>query len=189
MKNILLSVLSFLLAASSAWACSCVEDKNLSEEHKIANSYTRASLVIVGRVVKAEPVRVIDSVRTKSSFSGLDTIYTSAREQIRYTFAVSKLLKGKVAATSLVTIMSAAQSAACGVNFKTGMEYLVYAYTVDQSPGPGGTPQKTTPYYATGLCERHQELRAVKSAELRQLRRIARKASGEHKFEWFELLD
>ena len=171
-----ISILS-LLTGPREVACSCVTE-NIAEDRKISKSYTKASLVLVGKVVKAEPVNPTEARRP-----GQDSTLTVPLEQIRYTFAVTQLVKGEGVGKT-IEISSPAQSAACGVNFTVGIEYLVYAYTAS-APAASKAP----PRYLIGLCSRHQELRAVKSAELRQLRRIAQKASGEPKVTWFELGD
>ena len=103
--------------------------------------------------------------------------------KVRYTFAITRLYKGEKV-DSIVVLETAAQSATCGLNFTVGSEHLLYANTTSSAAGA-----KTQPHYAISLCDRHQALRDVKSSELRQLKQMAYKASGEHRFTWFELGD
>jgi hypothetical protein len=187
MRNFFLLSITLLLAYSRAWACSCVDDK-LPENHKIAKSYAQSSVVFTGRVTKVEPFITTTVVRARSPHSGQDTTYTQRHESLRYTFAVSQLLKGEAVGPT-VLVETESQSAACGVSFAVGSEQLVYGYTVAKQADTSQKVQNIPLRYATSLCSRHQELRNVKLSELRQLRQMARKASGEHKFTWFELGD
>lgn len=170
-KIILLIVL--LLTSAPAWACSCIAE-DVPEAHKITKSFQRATLVFAGRVLKAENVPA-----TAAQDAAVMPV-----ARVRYTFAITRLYKGEQL-DSTVVLETAAQSAACGVSFTIGSEHLLYANT--NSPAVGAA--KGQPHYAVSLCDRHQALRDVKSSELRQLKQMAYKASGEHRFTWFELGD
>jgi hypothetical protein len=169
--NKLILLAAFLLASAPTWACSCIAE-DVPEAHKITKSFQRATLVFAGRVVKAEPV----PAATAPDAAALPMA------RVRYTFAVKRLYKGEQV-DSTVVLETPAQSAACGVSFTVGSEHLLYANTTGPAASPG------QPRYAISLCDRHQALSNVKASELRQLKQMAYKASGEHRFTWFELGD
>jgi len=75
-----------------------------------------------------------------------------------------------------VFVVADTESASCGVTFAIGTEQLIYGFTVAEDYNLRGVRKEITPYYATGLCQRHQQLRYVKSSELRRLRQLAKKA-------------
>ena len=169
--NKLILLISLLLASTPAWACSCIAE-DVPEAHKITKSFQRATLVFAGRVLKAENV---------PAAAAQDAAVTPIAK-VRYTFAIKRLYKGEQV-DSTVVLETAAQSAACGLSFTVGSEHLLYANTASPAAGKG------QPHYAVSLCDRHQALRDVKASELRQLKQMAYKASGEHRFTWFELGD
>lgn len=168
--NKFILLIALLLADAPAWACSCIAE-DIPEAHKITKSFQRATLVFAGRVLKAENVAAATQ----------DAAVTSVAK-VRYTFAITRLYKGEKV-DSTVVLETPAQSATCGVSFTVGSDHLLYANTTSPAAGKG------QPHYAVSLCDRHQALRDVKSSELRQLKQMAYKASGEHRFTWFELGD
>jgi hypothetical protein len=169
MNKILLLIL--LLTSAPTWACSCIVE-DVPEAHKITRSFQRATLVFAGRVLKAENVPAATT----------DDAAVIPVAQVRYTFVITRLYKGEKV-DSTVVLETAAQSATCGASFTVGSEHLLYANTTNPTAG------REQPHYAVSLCDRHQELRDVKASELRQLKQMAYKASGEHRFTWFELGD
>ncbi|MDO7875764.1 hypothetical protein Q5H93_13555 [Hymenobacter sp. ASUV-10] len=171
--NKIILLLALLLAGAPAWACSCITE-DIPEAHKITKSFQRATLVFVGRVLKAENVAAAPQDAAAMPVA-----------KVRYTFAITRLYKGEKVDSTIV-LETPAQSATCGVSFIVGSEHLLYANTTSPATGAVG---KSQPHYAISLCDRHQALRDVKSSELRQLKQMAYKASGEHRFTWFELGD
>lgn len=165
---LLLSALFALLHGSTAWACSCVEEK-ISEQEKIAKAYKQDALIFTGRVLSAETIVTIDTLRTRTRRAGTDSIYGyQRRELVRYTFAVDRRLKG-TAGGPTVQVSAPADEAACGKVFRPGEAYLVHAFVVSQD----NSSRPITPYFATGLCTRTKALRLTRRAELRQLARLA----------------
>lgn len=171
MMNKLLFFFAFLLAGAPAWACSCIVG-NEPEAHKITKSFQQATVVFTGRVLKTENVPAAPAT----------DVAMMPVARTRYTFAVKRLYKGEQV-DSTVVLETSTQSATCGVSFVVGSEHLLYARTASPAAAKG------QPQYVISLCDRHQALRDVKSSELRQLRQMAYKASGEHRFTWFELGD
>lgn len=170
MKNILLT--GFLLLVSSAsWACSCVEGR-ASEKDKIAREFGQAALVFVGRVIRAEPVRLTDTVHVRSHFSGQDTAIIYRSTALRHTFAVTQLFKGKEIGAEVIVI---SDNTSCGISLAVGTKRLMYAFLVNEEANLSGGVREITPYYATDVCSRHQELRFTRASELRQLRQLAKK--------------
>jgi len=175
MKISLLSLLLVLLSFAPARACSCIGER-ISEQVKINQAYQRDSLILVGKVVSVETIVLsLDTLHMPSWQSGADTVYTSRREGFRYTFAVTRVLKG-AATGSTIYVTTANQSSACGVSLKVGADYLLHAYKVDQHQTPRGEIKRIAPYFATSICHRTRELKYVPRTELRQLARLARKA-------------
>ncbi|SFQ53524.1 hypothetical protein [Hymenobacter arizonensis] len=154
-----------------AWACSCVSER-ISEKAKISKEYEQAALVFTGRLVRAEPITTTDTAHVRSLVSGQDTVITSRRAAVRYTFAVIQLIKGQQTGTEVQVI---SDNTSCGVNLAVGTERLMYAYAVTEDANPRGAVKKVAPYYATDVCSRHQQLRYTRGSELRQLRRLAQK--------------
>lgn len=171
MKNLLLVLAFILLRFSVAQACSCVGER-ISEKKKIAKAYKQDALIFTGRVLRADTRRAGDTLHGRSQFSGVDTVYTLRQATVRYTFAVSRLLKGPAGAAT-VTVSARTDGSACGKVFRLGTDYLVHAYLLDQEQSLSGNLKRIPPYFATGLCQRTKELRATRRAELRQLARLA----------------
>ncbi|WP_310395325.1 hypothetical protein [Hymenobacter sp.] len=172
MKVILLAVSLVLFTSPAVWACLCVTEK-ISEKEKIAKDYAQAAVVFTGRVVRAESIMRADTAHFRSRHSDRDTVLTSQHAGVRYTFAVSRLLKGSgVGPEVFVT----SDNTSCGVALAVDSERLMYAYSVDVEPNLRGALRRVAPYYATDVCSRHQELRYTKAAERRQLRQLAKRA-------------
>ncbi|HEX8427359.1 hypothetical protein [Hymenobacter sp.] len=158
---------------SAARACSCVSGGG-SEKQKIAAAYRQGALIFVGQVVSVETVVTTDTVRVSDTGPIEQRTRLIKHETLRYTFAVSRQLKGQLSG-STVLISTETQSSSCGKQFKIGSEQLVYAFLVSQEASLlGGEPKSVAPYYATSLCERNQELKYVKAAELRQLNQLGK---------------
>ena len=174
MKKILLALLLLIFRMPTAQACSCVSGVRVSEKQQIAAAYQRDALIFVGKVVSVETVVTTDSVRVSDTGPVEKQFQLIRRETLRYTFAVSRQLKG-TATGPTVFIASETSGAMCGKQFKVGSEQLVYAFLVAQKDSPyGGELRNITPYYETSLCNRSQELGQVKQAELKQLKKLAK---------------
>jgi hypothetical protein len=161
----------FLMSCANAWACSCIEER-ISEKAKTAKARAQASLVFTGRVVAEELIEVTDTTHLRTR-TGQDTVLTVRVQQRKYTFAVRQLLKGQASAAT-VPVLTAGPGSSCGVSYKVGDDYVVYAYAMDTATNLRGVEKKITPYFATGLCTRTKELCYTQAAELRQLQRLAR---------------
>ncbi len=170
--KVLLLVATLLLNGSGARACSCVGEK-IPEKQKIAKARAQASLVFTGRVVAVAEVVETDTVHFRTR-AGADTVVTSQRQYRRYTFAVAQQLKGPPAGTT-VAVRTDGPGSSCGVTYRVGADFVVFAYSVDSAYSLRGVARPVAPYFATGLCTRTKELRYTKAAELRQLRRLARR--------------
>ncbi|MBD2714500.1 hypothetical protein KBK19_05595 [Microvirga sp. STR05] len=173
MKTILLLLLSVLLHVSVAQACSCVTTGK-SERQKIADAYRQDALIFVGRVVSIDTVTTTDTVRVSDTGPAAQQFQLIRHEKLRYTFAVARQFKG-TATGPTVLVASEISSASCGKHFAVGSEQLVYAFLVTQKESVyGGELEDVTPYYATSLCNRSQELKSVKRAELKQLAKASK---------------
>lgn len=93
------------LQPQAAWACSCM--KSTPEEQR-----ERADVVFTGRVID-QKMTTADS----SSVGGLNWV--------KWIFEVETDHKGAISET--VTVESASNSAACGINFQMGERYQVFA--------------------------------------------------------------
>ena len=173
MKTILLLLLSVLLHASVAQACSCINAGG-SEKQKVKAAYRQDALIFVGRVVSVDTVVTTDSVRVSDTGPAAQQFHLIRHEKLRYTFAVARQFKGTPAGPT-VLVASETSSAACGKQFAVDSEQLVYAFLVTQKESAyGGELEDVTQYYATSLCNRSQELKSVKRAELKQLAKASR---------------
>lgn len=105
-KYTFLLLLPFLILTpiKRANACSCLPPPPAME------SLEQAAAVFAGKVVKVEPAPSETNV-----------------EPIKVTFEVSKVWKGELNKTTIVS--TAANSAMCGNYFEVGEKYLVYAYS------------------------------------------------------------
>lgn len=95
-----LAFLFLTFGASESFACSCAPPSQTTND-----DFQKATAVFVGRV--------------------LDVQRKENAENITVKFTVQKYWKGKISNT--VKVMTASNSAACGVNFEVGKDYLVYA--------------------------------------------------------------
>lgn len=102
-------------------ACSCME---LQPGNALAMADFAFEGVVIGSVSGAPP-----------AIDGLD--------QVRYSFAVQKMLKGRGVDT--VDVATAGSSAACGTEFSAGQQWRVFA-----TGGPGS--------WTTGLCSGNELL-------------------------------
>lgn len=93
------------LQPQAAWACSCMRS---SPEEQME----RADVVFTGRVVDKKMKTV-----TSAPLGGLNLV--------EWTFEVEDDHKGSI--SEQVTIESASNSAACGINFQMGERYQVFA--------------------------------------------------------------
>jgi hypothetical protein len=169
--KILLLILTLLLNGSGAWACSCISE-NIPEREKIAKAQAQASLIFTGRVVSEEMVELTDTVHLRTR-SGQDTVVTSRQQYRKYTFAVTERLKGQPTAAT-VAILTAGPGSSCGVSYRVGADFVVFAYAVDKVYTLRGVEKPIPPYFSTGMCTRTKELRYTQAAELRQLRQLAK---------------
>lgn len=172
MKSLLLLTCLLVLLSGRGWACSCVTER-ISEKEQIAKDYSQAAAVFIGRIVRAEPIMRVDTAHFRSRHSGQDTVLTSRHNGVRYTFAISRLLKGSGVGPE---VFVESDNTSCGVTLAMGSERLMYAYSVNVESDLRGVLRRVDPYYFTDVCSRHQELRYTKAAELRQLRQLAKKA-------------
>jgi hypothetical protein len=124
-------------AASEALACSCAPPNR-------ADQVRNVSAIFVGEVVTAP-----DLPADRSS---------PGAGRLRYRFRVEESLKG--AASGTVVVTTAASPAACGVTFRTGERYLVFARERDG-------------LLETGLCDFD-----VAGAEIDAVRSEVRRALG-----------
>lgn len=111
MKNIalisLFALAFILVAASDSYACSCFAEPPGTPLRKVvAEAKTEAGAVFVGKVISK---RAADESKA--------TVYVK--------LAVSRSWKGL--ATIEIEILTAENSAMCGVDFEVGKEYIVYA--------------------------------------------------------------
>jgi len=172
MKSVLLIALLLVLHSSVALACSCVSGSG-SEKQQIATAYQRDALVFVGRVVAVETVVTTDTLQVSDTGPLAERIRLVRQESFRYTFAVLRKYKG-LTTEDTVRVSSATQSASCGREFRVGSAYLLYGFQISEETSPyGGPATPITPYFATSLCNRGQELKDVKRAELKQLKKLA----------------
>lgn len=93
------------LQPQAAWACSCIQSTP-------AEQMERADVVFTGRVIDQK----MKTVKTQP-FGG--------RTWVQWTFEVEADHKGAV--SKQMTVESASNSAACGVNFQMGERYQVFA--------------------------------------------------------------
>ncbi|MDO7846378.1 hypothetical protein Q5H92_08425 [Hymenobacter sp. M29] len=170
MKTLLLTCF-LLLYLSGAWACSCISE-NLPEKQKIAKAHAQASLIFTGRLESVALVEKTDTIHFRSR-AGADTVVTMRQQFRQYTFAITQQLKGAPAGATVV-VLTDGPGSSCGVSYRAGADFVVFAYAIDTAYSPRGTARRVTPYFTTGLCTRTKELRYAKAAELRQLRRLAR---------------
>ncbi|MFD2720520.1 hypothetical protein ACFST9_17500 [Hymenobacter monticola] len=171
MKAFLLAC-CLLMNCANAWACSCIEAR-IPEKEKIAKAWTQAQLVFTGRVVSESLVEMTDTAHLRTR-TGRDTVITRRMQYRKYTFAVTQPLKG-AAGPATIEVLTAGVGSSCGVFYKVGDEFVVFAYTVDTAQNLRGVERKITPYYSTGMCTRTKELRYTAAAELQQLRQLAKK--------------
>ena len=109
-----------------SYACSCGESGSPSEELEWADA------VFMGRAVSVSPIEEVSGGRTY-----VDSLMTE--------FDVSTVWKGPLNPT--IYINSGADGASCGLAFKQGVEYIVYAYYGGRRDGLG-----------TGYCTRTTSL-------------------------------
>ncbi|AHJ99125.1 hypothetical protein [Hymenobacter swuensis] len=172
MRPALLIAMFLFLHSSVALACSCVGGSG-SEKQQIATAYQRDALVFVGRVVAVETVVTTDTLQVSDTGPLEQRTQMVRKESFRYTFTVSRKYKG-LTTEDTVLVSSATQSASCGREFKAGAEYLLYGFQISEKASPyGGPATPIPPYFATSLCNRGQELKDVKRAELKQLKKLA----------------
>ncbi|MET4108669.1 hypothetical protein [Hymenobacter sp. UYP22] len=173
MKSVPVILFFLLLHSSAALACSCIGAIG-SEKEQVAAAYQRDALVFVGRVLSVEKVVTTDTLWVSDTGPLEQRVRLTQHETFRYTFAVARKYKG-LTTESRVQVSSETQSASCGREFKVGSAYLLYGFQVSEKyPADGGPATPIAPYFATSLCNRGQELREVKRAELKQLKKLAK---------------
>jgi hypothetical protein len=164
--------LFLLLPGAVAEACTCVSVR-ASEKQKIATAYRQEALIFVGRVLRVDTVATTDTIQVADHGPAEQRIRLIRREELRYTFAVSRQFKGPQNIAT-VQLFTETQSSMCGKQFAIGSEHLVYAFQVSLKVSPyGGAPVPVPPYFATSICDRNQPINRVKRGELRYLARLA----------------
>ncbi|MFD0959607.1 hypothetical protein [Paenibacillus chungangensis] len=98
---------SFAFRSDRAYACSCAMPESVEKAKN--NSHA----VFEGTVTE------------RKERGGLFT--KSSADPVEYTFRVHRVWKGKVAST--IEVVSSADEASCGFEFKDGLKYVVFAYT------------------------------------------------------------
>lgn len=117
-----LLVLGFLLVNTEIYACSCIGERTVKEEI----SYSDA--VVVGKIVSQEFVTLVDSEALKmfkvdsTNFNRLSFERTFAK----YELVLTHKYKGKITSDTL-EIYTGVGNGDCGVRFKIGQTYVVYA--------------------------------------------------------------
>src|SRR5688572_1335503 len=118
MKNIFLTLVALILLpflAARADACSCAASET------VCDAYKNASAIFVGTVLSDSQVTTQGEGTT---FEGVKKNFTYLEKVFR--FSVEESLKGVESAE--LDIQTASESTACGVEFRHGEKYLVYAY-------------------------------------------------------------
>jgi hypothetical protein len=179
MKALLLLLLLTLPRLSVAQRCKCIDD-GLPQEKKIADAYRYNALVFTGRVLRADTLRAGEPLHGRSQFSNADTVYPLRHSTVRYTFAISRLLKGPAGTAATVLVTARPDADGCGMTFRPDTDYLIHAYWLDLEEMLSSRESKRIPrYLATGPCGRPKELRAAPPAELRQLAWLAAQSKSQ----------
>lgn len=134
-------VVGFLLSAAPASACTCAPPGPPAQELE------RADAVFTGKVESIEP----------APLPGDDPEWPS---RLRVTLRLLGVWKGLPEGDTAV-VLTASQSAACGVSFQEGKKFLVYAYATGGGTGGGEDDDARTELTAT-LCSRTALLKHAK---------------------------
>lgn len=141
----------FLLIAACALpfggsACSCIGEEDVSTARR------RADGVFIGRVIRAE--------RFEMSSPGLLTHFQHF--QMRYTFAVERMFKGRALGRSAddamdtLVVFTGLGGGDCGVRFEVGQRYVVYGADGHSWSGKmlAEVPLRGRGIYWTSICTR-----------------------------------
>ncbi len=113
-RVVLIVVVALVVLAADArcaWACSCEPPGSTAAERE------RATAVFAGRVERLE--------------AGNGSIVSKTDPAVQVTFAVQQVWKGDVPQTMFLT--TAQWGASCGYTFEQGQQYLVYAFTFNDT--------------------------------------------------------
>lgn len=147
-----------------AQGCSCVGIPS------VASAFKEADFVGVGTVkarVRVSASTVLGGAKRFPNLSASDTLFFGYR--YAYTVEIEEVYKGDKR-KRVVEILTGASSSDCGVQFRVGSRYVIYAYCRRSLELAGG-PIDIPPFLATHLCTRTTQ---VNNAELKALRRVAR---------------
>lgn len=195
LKNALVTtcVLAFVVGfTQTVQACLC----GISS---VESAFAGSEVVFVGKVVKITPVKEATIGLLMKESGTLELLKTPRWEKSVYkarsvTFEVVEAFKGVTTQTIDVLTSVYDGGATCGVNFRLGESYLVYAHkrqpllSDDEAklPKKSWTEEirlkaeaykfnKKLPPLSTGICSRSEHLRWVRD-EVDKVRQLARKA-------------
>jgi hypothetical protein len=147
-----------------AQGCSCVGIPS------VAAAFKEADFVVVGTVkarTRVSASTVLGGAKRFPNLSASDTLFFGYR--YAYTVEIEEVYKGDKR-KRVVEILTGAGSSDCGVQFRVGSSYVIYAYCRRSLEVAGG-PIDIPPFLATHTCTRTTP---VNNAELKALRRVAR---------------
>ena len=141
-----------LTELTKSFACTCIGKATIEQ------SYGSADIVYSGKVIAV----YIDEDSTSYRFRRVLHLVT--------TFVIDEIYKGENQKSDTIQIITAYESASCGIHFEMGRSYIVYAKKNEFS-----SVKIEFPYlYSTDKCTRTRSLDKNRK-ERRRLRRLSRK--------------
>ena len=136
----------------------------------MAAAFKEADFVVVGTVkarTRISASKVLGGAGRFPNLSASDTLFFGYR--YAYTVEIEEVYKGDKH-KKMVEILTGAGSGDCGVQFRVGSSYVIYAYCRRSLEVQGG-PIEIPPFLATHSCTRTAQ---VNNAEVKALGRMAR---------------
>ena len=160
-KSSILMFVLILISIGEVYACSCLNTR-------IKEGFKRSDLIFTGKVVDEK------WETTTEKISGTDK--TEEYKRVTYTFQIIEFIKGK-GFVNEVKITTSGMGESCGMTFNIGSEYLIYSYKAEHRATPNLylISEKVKPFYTTDLCTRTNELKNIKTKELKKLKRLAKR--------------
>lgn len=156
MKNGI-TLLFLLLLVQTGFCCSCIGENSVKEEVK------RSDLVIVGKILSRDEITL---PRDENNSLGRES------ERVSFRVLVTSRYKGKIQSDT-VTIITGFGGGDCGVRFKVGESYIIYA--VEDIFIGYGEHTKMPNTFETNSCTRTG---IAEEAELASLKKIKKPGKG-----------
>lgn len=145
--------LLLIFISNYSFGCSCIG------ENSIKNEIKNRDVVLIGKIISQE------------EYEEKDTLYHNfIFKKIKFKIAVIEKLKGEIK-TDTISIFTGLGRGDCGINFKIGEKYIIYANYDNEHFNIG---KKVDKFLTTNICTR---TKLFEKKEFKKIKRFTKRKS------------